>query len=33
VPAEVTLSVEVEQDGDEMGLEIGVGWRGGPLAG
>ena len=33
VPAQVTLSVEVEQDGDEMELEIEIGWRGGPLAG
>lgn len=33
VPAEVTLSVEVEQDGDQMELEIEIAWRGGPLAG
>jgi amphi-Trp domain-containing protein len=33
VPDEVRLSVEIEQDGDEMELEIEIGWRGGPLAG
>jgi amphi-Trp domain-containing protein len=33
VPAQVSLSFEIEQDGDEMELEIEIGWRGGPLAG
>ena len=33
VPAEVRLSVEVEQDDDGMELEIEIGWPGGPLAG
>jgi amphi-Trp domain-containing protein len=33
VPAEVRLSVEVEQDDDGMELEIEIGWEGGPLAG
>jgi amphi-Trp domain-containing protein len=33
VPDEVRLAVEVEQDGDEMELEIEIGWPGGPLAG
>jgi amphi-Trp domain-containing protein len=33
VPAEVRLSVEIEQDGDAMELEIEIGWTGGPLAG
>ena len=32
VPAEVRLSVEDEQDGDGMELEIEIGWKGGPLA-
>ena len=33
VPDQVELSVEIEQDGDEMELEIEIGWKGGPLAG
>ena len=32
VPAEVRLSVEVEQDEDGMELDIEIGWKGGPLA-
>ena len=32
VPAEVELSVEVEQDEDGMELDIEIGWKGGPLA-
>ena len=32
VPDEVTLSVEIEQDGDVMEIEIEIGWRGGPIA-
>ena len=32
VPDEVTLAVEIEQDGDGMEIEIEIGWRGGPIA-
>ena len=32
VPDEVQLSVEIEQDGDGMEIEIEIGWSGGPIA-
>ena len=32
VPDQVELGVEIEQDGDEMELEIEIGWKGGPIA-